>query len=64
MGASHIAKLQGKWKNGQGSHRGAGMSGLSGVTVNPSTAQDRHSVKVQAGSESIKMRLVRENEYT
>lgn len=46
-----------------GAHQGAGMPFLSGVPVNPSTAQVGPSVEAQAGSESIKMRLRRENEH-
>jgi hypothetical protein len=46
-----------------GAHQGAGMPFLSGVPVSPSTASVGPSVEAQAGSESIEMRLLRQNEY-
>jgi len=58
--AWQVARQQGKWR---GAHQGAGMPFLSGVPVSPSTAQVGPSVEAQAGSESIKMRLRRENEH-
>ena len=43
-------------------HGRARFTTISGVPVNPSPAQVGYSIEAQAGSESIKMRLRRENE--